>query len=187
MQRKTADDMLKMESKNMVNSVPQTAPMQNTPSPNLAMGGMGGPNPMGGMDSELSEESSPFFIGDHSVVRITNPNNPNASTIWLVDAKKKVLRPFMSDQAFQNAFENPADAEKSITTISVKELGPGGSLNGFKPLGKDKGIRDDGSMDDIDFSEAQIQKRYGKQVDPQAENKALSMLDGLMGKLHNPA
>jgi hypothetical protein len=192
MQRKTADSMLKKHSKNIVNSAPEVPKTQGAPAgmpmQGAPMRGMGGPSPIDMQGSMVpgTEPTTPFFIGDHSIVRITNPTNPNASTTWLVDAKKKVLRPFLSEQAFQNAFENPEEAEKAVITISTKELGPGGALDGFKPLQGTQGINDDGSMDEIDFSPAQIQNRYGKQSDPAAENKALSMLDGVFGGLSQP-
>lgn len=184
-QRKTTDDMIKKHSKNSVNSVPEVPKMmagmaQSTPAsipaPNM---GMGGP----GIPSETMSPSSPFFIGDHSIVKITNPNNPNSGSLFLVDAKKKVLRPFMSEQAFQNAFDDPQMAQESVITLSAKELGPNGILTGFKPLGAQYGIKDDGSMDEVDFSPAQLQKHYGQPSNPEGENKALSMLDGVFGQL----
>ena len=100
-----------------------------------------------------------------------------------MDANKKVLRPFASDEAFNNTFENPEEAQKRIITISSKELAPGGALAGFKPLQMKHGINHDGSMEPIDFSPAQIQKRYGSQSNPDAENRALTMLDGVLGKI----
>lgn len=196
MQRKTTDDILKKQSKNAVNAMPETPKMQGMqqgmqqqaplPQRNM-MNGTGGTMPLGGQEAMMGETPpvKPFFVGDYSVVRITNPNNPNAATTWLVDAKKKVLRPFLSDQAFANAFENSEEAEKAITTLSSKELGPGGVLDGFKPLQGKQGVKDDGSMDEIEFSPAQIQKRYGKQSDPAAEGKALTMLDSMFGDLKN--
>jgi len=190
MQRRMSDDMLKKHSKNAVNSLPEVPKMQSQqalPMQQSPMMGMGGPNPLGMQGGMVGDNSpaSPFFIGDHSIVRITNPTNPNASTTWLVDAKRKILRPFMSEEAFRNAFDNPEEAEKAVITISTKELGPGGALEGFKPLQGTKGVKDDGSMDDIEFTEGQLQRRYGKQSDPIGENKALSMLDGVFGNLNN--
>lgn|SRR3990167_790267 len=186
MQRKMADDILKKESKNTVTAIPETpkmgTPMMPPPAQQPMMG-MGGPNLMGGQEET---SATPFFVGDNAIVRITNPNNPNMSTTWLVDAKRKVLRPFASEGAFRNAFENPEEAEKSVITLSSKELGPGGALDGFKPLQSKQGVNDDGSMEDIEFSPAQIQRRYGKQSDSNAENRALSMLDGVFGNLGAP-
>jgi hypothetical protein len=49
-----------------------------------------------------------------------------------------------------------------------------------------QGVNDDGSMEPIEFSPAQLQKRYGKQSDPVAENKSLSMLDGVLGLMSSP-
>ena len=190
MQRKMADDMLKKESKNALNSIPETpknmpqaqAPQQ--PIQQMPMGGMGGPiNGQAGMMEE-QPSANPFFVGDNAIVKITNPNNPNVSTVWLVDVNKKVLRPFLSDEAFKNAFENPEEAEKSVITLSSKELAPGGSLEGFKPLNGKQGVNTDGSMDNIEYSPAQIKRHYNKQPDEMEENKAMSMLDGVMGQLN---
>lgn len=197
MQRKMADDMLKKHTKNTVNSIPEV-PKTSQQNNNMVSNGRGGPaqismpatpnasNPMG-MQSGMIDgtpSTNPFFVGDHSIVKIANPNNPNASTTWLVDAKRKVLRPFASDKAFQNAFEDPQEAEKAVVNISSKELGPGGALDGFKPLQANQGVKEDGSMDKIDFSPAQIQNRYGKPSDQTAENKSLSILDGFLGHLN---
>jgi hypothetical protein len=192
LQRKTADDMLKKQAKNSVNSMPeipksQNMPMQQTGAPMMGMGGPTPQSPMGIQGDMMGgdQPQTPFFIGDHAVVRITNQNNPNNSTIWLVDVKKKVLRPFMSEKAFANAFEDPEEAEKSVITISTKELGPGGVLDGFKPLQSQQGVNNDGSMEPIEFSPAQLQRRYGKQSNPEAENRSLSMLDGILGTIGN--
>lgn len=184
MQRKMADDMLKKESKNALNSIPETPKnIPQAPTAPMQMGGMGGPVDMNGGMVDEQPQTNPFFVGDNAIVRITNPNNPNVSTVWLVDVNKKVLRPFISEEAFANAFENPEEAEKSVITLSSKELAPGGALDGFKPLNGKQGVNADGSMDDIEFSPAQVQRRYGKQPDETAENKALSMLDGVMGNI----
>jgi len=192
MQRKTADDMLKKHSKNTVNAIPEVAkmggaPMTSSPAPMMGQGGPT-PNPMG-MQGEMTPSTTPvkpFFIGDHAIVRIANQNNPNITTTWLVDTKKKILRPFSSEKAFRNAFEDPDEAEKSVTSISSRDLDTGGVLEGFTPLKGDQGVRDDGSMDRIDFSQAQLQDRYGKQEDPEAEKKSLTMLDGIFGQLNKP-
>jgi hypothetical protein len=160
--------------------------MQQTVAPMMGMGGpTQGPMSMQGDMSGGDQPQTPFFIGDHAVVRITNQDNPNNSTIWLIDVKKKVLRPFMSEKAFENAFEDPEEAQKSVITISTKELTPGGVLDGFKPLQATQGVNDDGSMEPIEFSPSQLQNRYGKQSDPNAENKTLSMLDGFLGSMSN--
>lgn len=188
MQRKTADSMLKKHAQNTVNSVPETPKMGGMPGmpavPMSGPSGMGGPIGMqGDMTMDQGEPATPFFIGDQSLVRIVNPTNPNASTRWLVDAKKKVLRPFISEDSFRSAFDDPDEAEKATITISARELGPNGALAGFKPLKGDMGVQQDGSMKKIPFTEAQLQNRYGKPQDTAAENRALSMIDGLMGKM----
>lgn len=186
MQRKMADDMLKKHSKNAVNTMPEVPKMSAAPAqPPMPMGGMGGPTPMGMQGGMIGADSpmTPFFVGDHSLIKITSPNNPNSGTLWLVDKKRKVLRPILSEKALENAFEDPEAAKNSITTVSSQALAPGGPLEGFTPLGQEKGMKEDGSMDNIDFSHGQIERKYGKQSDPMAENKALSMLDGVFGQL----
>jgi hypothetical protein len=90
----------------------------------------------------------------------------------------------MSDQAFRNAFEDQMN-RKAVVIISSKDLGPGGALDGFTPLQGTQGVNDDGSMDNIEFSPAQLLNRYGQQSDPAAENKSLSILDGVFGNLNN--
>jgi len=186
MQRRTADGILSKNSKNMVDSVqgvPKQAPMQQAGAP---MRGQGGPGPMAkqGEMAMGDEPVTPFFVGDHALVRITSANNPNSGTLWLVDKKKKVLRPILSEAALENAFEDPEAAQRSIVTLSSKALAPGGPLEGFTPLNADKGMQEDGSMEDIEFTEGQIQNKYGKPSDENSENKALSMLDGVFGKLN---
>ena len=194
MQRKTADDMLKKHAKNAVNSIPEV-PKSMPASVGGGMGGYGGrggpgggaATPMGMQDDMMQGSgapTTPFFIGDNALVKIANPNNPNMSTIWLVDVNKKVLQPFMSDQAFRNAFEDPQEAEKSVITITSKDLGPGGALEGFTPLKGKQGVGHDGSVKKVDFSPAQINKRYGQQSDPNKETRSLSMLDGILGKIN---
>ena len=188
MQRKTADDMLKKHTKNAVNSIPEvpkSTPMGQGGSSNTPMMGRGGPSPVAGQGDMVQGDGpiNPFFIGDHSIVKITNPNNPDASTLWLVDAKRKVLRPFLSEQAFDNAFESPEEARKAIVTISSKDLGPGGVLAGFTPLQSTKGIDHDGTMPPIEFTPSELQNRYGQPQNPEMENRALSMLDTILGKM----
>ena len=157
-----------------------------TPKTPAPMTGMGGPTggPMEVLMDEEGVKKKPFFVGDHSIVRIVNPSNPQNSTTWLVDAKKKALRPFMSDRAFQNAFEDPMEAEKAVITISSKELGPGGVLEDFELLKGKDGVRDDGSMDKIEFSPAQIKNNYGKPIDPVEDMKAMQTLDSLFGLIN---
>lgn len=183
MQRKTTDDIAKKESLNKVNSIPEVPNnVQTPPMPAAPIGSPMGISPEGGMPMPGMEPMTPFFIGENALVRITNPNDPQTGTLWLADKNKKVLRPLLSEQALENAFENPEVAKQSIVTLSSQALGPGGPLEGFTLLDKGKGIKEDGTMGKIDFSPHQLQKKYGKEEDPRAENKALSMIDGLMGK-----
>ena len=96
------------------------------------------------------------------------------------------MRPIGSEKDLANLFEDPEAAMNSVTTLSSNALAPGGPLAGFTPLGQDKGVKEDGSMPNIEFSQGQIQKRYGKPEDTARENKSLSLLDGIFGKLKQP-
>lgn len=204
MHRKMADDLIKKQTKNTVNSVPEMpkmspsvfgAPMMGkggptppdpmaSPAPGMSPGAPSSPIDMqGAMTQGNDNPVTPFFVGDHSIVRIANHSNPNSGTVWLVDANKKVLRPFVSEAALRNAFEDPDAAEKSVTNVTTQDFAPGRALYGFKPLKNDQGVQHDGSMSNIEFSHAQIQKRYGKQSNPAAESRAISMLDGVLGNL----
>jgi len=191
MQRKAADDMMKKHTKNAVNSIPETpkaSAMPAMPMGGAPMMGTGGPNPEG-MQGDLSQgvpPVTPFFVGDHALVKIISQNNPNTGTLWLVDKKKKVLRPILNEKALDAAFEDPEAAKAAIITVSSQALAPGGPLAGFTLLEQNKGMKDDGSMDNIEFSPAQLQNHYGQQEDQTAENKSLSMLDGLFGKISKP-
>ena len=192
MQRKTADDMMKKHSKNAVNEVPETPKMGQAPGmPAMPMpaagGGMGGP--MGGQQDMMGggEPATPFFIGDHALVRIANATNPQAATLWLVDTKKKILRPIESEKALENVFEDPEAARNSIMNISARELSPGGALAGFKPMKQEHGVQGDGSMKKIPFTEAQLQNRYGQKQDVAAEDRSMAVLDGIMGQMKGTA
>ena len=181
------DDNFKAQSKNAT-AMNTPAPAQ-APSPMQGFTGQGGPKPstplnIPGSPSDDGNPVTPFFVGDEALIKITNPTNPNAGTLWLVDKKRKVLRPILSEKALENAFEDPEEAIRSITVLSSKALGPGGPLEGFTPLDGEKGLREDGSMDDIEFSPGQLQNRYGKAVDETGENKSLAILDGILGKLN---
>ena len=189
MQRKMADDIFKKESKNTVNKIPETPKMgAAVPQQSAPMMGMGGPtSPVGmqeGMMGENPQSTTPFFVGDNALIKITNPQNPNSGTLWLADKKQKVLRPIKSEKMLETMFEDPEEAMQSILTLSSQALGPGGVLEGFTPVGQDKGMQDDGSMPNIEFSPAQLKNHYGKAEDPDAENRALSILDGIVGHLN---
>ena len=96
MQRKFADDMMKKHTKNTVNSMPEVPKATSAPVMPMgrAMNGQGGPtpnSPMGMQDGMTPGDApvKPFFVGDHALIKITNPQNPNSGTLWLVDKQKK--------------------------------------------------------------------------------------------------
>ena len=76
MQRKMADDIFKKESKNTVNKIPETPKMgAAVPQQSAPMMGMGGPtSPVGmqeGMMGENPQSTTPFFVGDNALIKIT--------------------------------------------------------------------------------------------------------------------
>ena len=187
-QRKNMDDMMKVEAKNKVQQASQQ-PMQAPPMQQpmqSPVGGLGGPTQQApGQEPIMGENMTPFFVGDVALIKLLNANNPNTGTLWLADKKKKILRPIKNEAMIDSIFENPEEAKNSITTVSSNALSPTGVLSDFSLLDQSKGIQDDGSMEDIPFSKAQLKNRYGKEKNPEAEQKAMSILDGFIGNLNN--
>ena len=56
-------------------------------------------------------------------------------------------------------------------------------MGDFKVLNSKYGVKQDGSMKQVEFSPAQIQERYGQPINPEGENKAIGTLDGLLSSL----
>jgi len=123
----------------------------------------------------------PIFVGKSALVRLTNESDPSISTIWMIDSTNKTIRPFVSEDKFDSLFKDPAVAHRAVTTLSANELAPGGLLGDFNVLSSEYGVKNDGSMKPVDFSPSQLQGRYGKPVDENAENNAVNSLDSLFG------
>lgn len=132
---------------------------------------------------QVPTKKTPIFVGKSALVRLVNGDDPSTATIWLVDTTNKTLRPFVSEDQFDQLFDNPDQAKKSITTLSADELGPNGLLGEFHVLDNQYGVKKNGSMKTVPFSPSQIQQRYGKPIDPSAENNAVSQLDGMFSQL----
>src|ERR1035437_9333524 len=128
-------------------------------------------------------KKTPIFVGKSALVRLVNNNDPSTATIWLVDSTNKTLRPFVGEDQFDQMFDNADQAKKAVTTLSSDELGDGGLLGDFHVLDHQYGVQQDGSMKDVPYSPSQIQQRYGKPIDENAENGAVSSLDGLFSQL----
>jgi len=135
----------------------------------------------------LSVGGTPIFAGKTALIRFVNPGDSNSSSIWLAERGPKVIRPFVSEEFFDSMFTNPQQAQKAVVTMSSDELGPEGLFKDFKVLDEEHAVQPDGSMKPVQFSPSQIQKRYGQPINPEAENSALSLLDGMLGQLTGDA
>ena len=105
-------------------------------------------------------------ITDQALVKFTSdPNGAaegDASTVWLVDAATQQLRPFMSEDAFNNHFRSNAQAAwSSIRTLPITELGSTGSLANFKTLDHTAGIQSNGEILQPDLSAKNLTSYYG--------------------------
>lgn len=122
----------------------------------------------------------------HLVKFKSDPNGAeagDASTLWFLDTEKKALRPIMSMKAFNDSFNNDpaliAQAKKSINTLDVKDIQPGGAHSDYFLLGTDYGVYDGGVAKELDFTPAQIAQRYG-QSSSSAQLKAAASLDKIL-------
>lgn len=128
-------------------------------------------------------KGKPIFIGKSALVRLHNENDPTTSTIWLVDSDNKTLRPFVSEDKFDQMFDNPTQAHNAVVTLPASELSPAGILGDFHVLNGEYGVKTDGSMKNVPYSPSQIQSRYGKPINEEGEDKAVTALDGLVSGL----
>lgn len=179
-------------------------PVQKPQAPQYAgMGGPGGPMPaqpepprlppsgpeMPGMPQystpiDISQGGMPFFVGNSALIKLVNPGvQSDNSPIWYVDVKNKVMRPFQSVRAFDTYFGGNPEAHQAVVTLPSHAVGQGAPLDGFKMMNMDYGIRDDGSMRALDYAPASIAKRYGQASNPDAENKAVLALDGMLKQI----
>ena len=132
-----------------------------------------------------------FFRGDHALIRFNEDPGPgDTSTVWLVDVKKKVLRPFLDEQAFTAYFGGTTieeqDEKGAISSVDLSDLGGQGTLRNFRMLQDADGVGGDGNIpitlgDDID--EAKFDNKYGKQGNPEGEEKAGQVLDGILTQI----
>ena len=131
----------------------------------------------------LSVGGTPIFAGKTALIRFVNAGDSNSSSIWLAERDPKVIRPFVTEEFFDSMFANPQQAQKAVVTMSSDELGPEGLFKDFKVLDEEHAVQPDGSMKPLQFSPSQIQKRYGQEINPEAENQAVTSLDGMLGQL----
>lgn len=130
---------------------------------------------------DVSNAGKAFFVGEFGLVKLVNPGVvADKSPIWLVDVKNKVLRPFMSQKAFDTYFGASQEAYDAVTILPTDAISDGGVLEDYKMLNSDHGVRDDGTMKPLEHSPAMLSRRYGKPQNRDAENKAILALDGML-------
>lgn len=134
-------------------------------------------------ESEPKIGRTPIFTGKTALIRFTNPGQLESSSIWLAEKGPKTIRPFVSEEFFDSMFASPEQAKRAVVTMSSDELAPDGVFGDFEVLDEDYAVKEDGSMKPVQFSKSQVQKRYGKPIDPEAENNALSSLDSMLGQI----
>jgi len=127
-----------------------------------------------------------FANGQDALITLSGQGaTPNQ--IFLVSNETKQLIPFSSMQSAMNYFSTvtghqvtPDEINASLTTIPSSSLAVGQSLNGFEPVDITNGFNEDGQLLRPAVSNANIQARYGQQVDTGAETKAYTSLDGFV-------
>ena len=188
-QRKHMDAMIKIQSKGILDNVKNQMQGQQQPPMPMPGGGPGYSNDgQGGPNDPSFSKYTPHFVGDYSIIKFT-PSSYGAgaenspSTVWLIDNKNKVLRPFLSQDSFDNMFTNPKEAEKSIVTISSSDLND--SLKGFELLSSSYGIQKNGTYKSLPADRATLAQRYGKAIDEDSASTTVAILDTFIDTLRN--
>lgn len=137
-------------------------------------------------------EGTPYFMGDHALVKFASSEAGfGPETYWLVDKKSHILRPFESHTALQNAFGDGLDqAIQHLVTIHPPKVDDSGEiiegvLKDYNILSPDYAIKEDGSAKKLHFSPHQLRTRYGKPINDQAEQHAALLVEGLLKQLQS--
>ena len=140
------------------------------------------------ISSPAVTDGKPYFLGDHALVKFSSGlDSAGPEVHWLADRKNRTLRPFESETALRNAFGEGYDAAirhcVNVAHPQIMENGDiaSGVLKGFSILDPEYAIREDGSAKELDFSNHHLRSRYGKPVNPQAEEKAARTLEHVLG------
>ena len=114
--------------------------------------------------------------------------------IFLVDQENKQVIPFSSMRSAINYFSRVSgapvtagDINAVLSEIPSSTLSQGGSLEGFFPVNMENGFNEDGHLLNPAPSNANIQARYGKDVDRDEEVKQYKLLDGFVKLLSSGA
>lgn len=122
----------------------------------------------------INSDGDPYFLGDYGLVNY-------GGTIWLVDNERKTLRPFASEAAFNNMFDDPISAKAAIANIDQGSFMDGGTLQDYTVLDRSYAIQFDGTYKE--YEPAKLQARYGNEIDTNLEQSAYMTLDGFMDLL----
>jgi hypothetical protein len=129
-------------------------------------------------------------MGDHALIKFTSGElGSGPTTFWLVDKGNNTIRPFESETALKKAF-GPGfnQAMQNVVVLSPPNVDENGDiadgvLEGFSILGSEYAIKEDGSAKELNYSPAQLKKRYGKPIDENAEGLAAEALDGILNMI----
>ena len=120
-----------------------------------------------------------YNMSEYSLVRFGED-----PTVWLVDSATKTLRPFENDASMTNFFDSPVSPE-SILTMEPEAMAEGGIFGGgngkqgYQILSNDYSIKNDGSARTLDFSNTELQSRYGAPIDEKKEKEMFGALNGV--------
>ncbi len=131
-----------------------------------------------------SSGSAYFANGNDALITIAGEGYA-PQQLFFVDQTNKQIVPFSSMQSAINYFTNvtggPVSAQEinaATTQVPSSVLGAGSALEGFVPVQAANGFDENGHLVNPAPSNANIQARYGRPVDQNAELKAYTALDG---------
>lgn len=179
-------DILKIEQKKKNEMLKaQGLPAQNTT-------GATGASTSYGLPAAPDVRTAHFRSEDGALVTFTTDPNGSApgdeTTVWLVDPKTKTLRPFLSEEAFNNYFDMSladAGAQNKIARIATSELAGGGILNGYELLPDSQGVQGDGTVPNVDVNTGLLKDRYGQQSDETTDFQGFQIMDSWLDYLKN--
>lgn len=126
-----------------------------------------------------------YHMGDMSLIRFDAGSGIPTTQVWLLDNKRKEMRPFASQQAFLDAYAGNTDAaHQAIVTVHAADRAPGGILSSYEMLPASYAVQGDGSYAKTDASKAELSATYGKDpVDYATYEKMINFVGGFLSSL----
>ena len=135
----------------------------------------------------------------YALLRFTNDPDgaeepASSSTVWLIDQDNQTLRPFLSEQAFNNFFKNAgmdldlnsALEQGLIYTAPSSLLNKGFVFGDYELMKNEYAIGGDGKYKvKTAINTEDVKKNYGQTFNPQVTNAAYDMIDNFIGVLKN--